>query len=85
MAFCTYSWDDELASEKANCWKGAIGYESYGSEWIHDCVDVCESLEPFKLPSIAVPEWTVSTEEDFDRTKSPSQNLVQPIREIDGS
>ena len=81
----SYRWYDEFSSEQTNCRNCAVSNEREGCKWINNGVYICKPLEPFKTASsIPVPEGTMSTKENFHRSKSPSENLVQSIRKIDG-
>jgi hypothetical protein len=80
-----YRWYDEFSGEQTNCRNCAVGNERKGCEWVHNGVYIRKPLEPFKTASSKpVPEGTVSAKENFHRTKSPSEDLVQSIRQVDG-
>lgn len=77
----SYRWDDEFAGEKTNGGKGTVSNKGQGSEGINNGVYISHSLEPLEAASTAtIPERTMPTKEDLDRAKSPTQNLVKPIR-----
>ncbi|KAL0927287.1 hypothetical protein M5K25_001450 [Dendrobium thyrsiflorum] len=80
-----YRGDDELSGEQTDGGDGAVSEQRNGSERIDDGVRVCESLQPFEISSIAVPQRAMPAEEDLDGAESPPENLVQPVGEIDRS
>eukprot|EP01018_Ginkgo_biloba_P037527 Gb_31847 [translate_table: standard] len=57
---------DKFASQQADGWKSTVGNQWKGSERIDNGVDISESLEPFEpASSIAIPNWAMSTNENF--------------------
>jgi len=80
----TYLWYDERVGYEAKSWKHTIGEERDGCNWIDYGIDVGNSLQKFQPPIIAIPYRAMSTQKNLDRPQSPSKNLVQTIREIDG-
>ncbi|KAH0460365.1 hypothetical protein IEQ34_011028 [Dendrobium chrysotoxum] len=81
-----HNWNDKFPSEKTDGRQRTISYKREGSEWIDNGVYISQSLQPFETTtSITIPEWAMSAEENFDRTKSPPENLVKTIRKIDRS
>lgn len=63
MAYCG---DDKFASEEADSRNGAVGEQWDGSERIDNGVSVGQPLQPLELSTIAIPEWAMPAEEDFD-------------------
>nr|GMD22197.1 MDIS1-interacting receptor like kinase 2-like [Ipomoea batatas] len=72
-------WDNEFSSEKANSRKSAVSNESNGSERVNNGVNISKPFQQFQFATPGIPQWAMATKEDFNRTKSPSQDLVQPI------
>lgn len=84
-SYRNYRWYDEFSSEKTNGRNCTIGNKGEGCKGVNNGVYVCQPLEPFKTASpIPIPQRTVSTQENFHRSKSPPKNLVQSIRQVDG-
>lgn len=80
-----YRWYNKFSGEKANCRQCTISNKGEGRKWVNNGVNICQSLQPFEATSsVSIPEGAVSTQENLHRPKSPAENLVEPIRKIDG-
>lgn len=79
-----YRGNDEFSGKKANSWQSAVRNKRERCKWVNDGVNVCHPLKPFKAAtSKSIPEWTMSTQENLNGSKSPPENLVQPIGQVD--
>lgn len=81
-----YRWHDELVCKQAYGWEDTVCQQGQRCEGIDGRVYVREPLEPLEVPTlVTVPDWAMMAEEDLDRSKSPPEDLVEPIRQVNGS
>ena len=80
-----YLWNDEFACEKTDGWERTVNNERERGPWVNHRVNVRQPLKPFQTTSITIPNRTMPTQENLNRPKCPSKNLMKTVRKIDGS
>lgn len=78
-----YLGNNKFSSEKADRWQSTVHNQGNGRPGIYNWVYIRKPFKPLQPASIAIPDWTVFAQKNFNRSKGPSKNLIKAIREID--
>lgn len=80
-----YLRDDKLSCQQTDSRQSTVQEKWKSSKRVNSGVDVCKSLEEFQSTTIPVPYGAMTAKENLNRSKSPSEHLVQTIWKINGS
>ena len=77
--FKLYLWSNKFSRQQTDGRQCTVSQQRNRRPRIYDGVDVGKSFQKFQTTTIPIPKRAMVAEENFNRPKSPSKNLVKTI------